>query len=57
VTRAAASGQALVEYLVGCASLAVLLFVPVAGGRPAIAWIALALRDLVHGYGFLLSLT
>lgn len=55
--RAATSGQALAECLVGCAALAVLLFVPVAGDRPAIAWIALALRDVVHGYGFLLSLT
>jgi hypothetical protein len=57
LTRPRCAGQAMIEYLIGCSTLGLLLFVPVAGGRPAILWIATALRDVAQGYGFLLSLS
>ena len=50
-------GQALTEYLICAAVMALALLVPVGDSAPVVTQLARAIRDFYRGFSFLLSIS
>ena len=55
--RCVLKGQALTEYLICTAIMALALLVPVGDSAPVVTQLARAIRDFYRGFSFLLSIS